>query len=96
MCVAVLGVLGKDGFEMAAAENERPIKTLAPSGAHHTLTDGFARGRRTGLLMIQVPSAANAVSKEAGNLVSRSRIKNLADLLWSAISPWKPHWGFPS
>ena len=37
----------------------------------------LARGARTGLLMILMPSAAKTASKEAVNLVSRSRMRNL-------------------
>jgi hypothetical protein len=44
------------------------------------------RGALTGLLMILVPSAAKTASKEAVNLVSRSRMRNLTVLAWSARS----------
>jgi Malate/L-lactate dehydrogenase len=40
----------------------------------------FARGARTGVLMIRTPSAVNTASDDAVNLASRSRIKN--------FSPW--------
>jgi len=36
----------------------------------------FARGARTGVLMIWMSMAANTASKAAVNLLSRSRIKN--------------------
>ena len=36
----------------------------------------FARGARTGVLMIRMSMAANTASKAAVNLLSRSRIRN--------------------
>ena len=36
----MLDVLGRDRRKVTASEDERPIKTLAPDGAHHTLADG--------------------------------------------------------
>jgi hypothetical protein len=56
--LVVLDVIGEHGFEMAAAEDERPVEALAPEGADHALTDGVGPGARTGLLVILVPSAA--------------------------------------
>ena len=38
---------------------------------------GLAGGARTGVLMIGMPSAAKTASKDALNLVSRSRMRNL-------------------
>ena len=35
----MLDVLGKDCFEVTAAEDEDPVEALAPDGAHHTLAD---------------------------------------------------------
>lgn len=46
----------------------------------------FARGARTGVLMTLTPSAASTASKEAVNLVSRSRMTNLVALACSASS----------
>ena len=40
MGVVILDVLGEDGFEMAATEDEHPVEALAPRGADHALTDG--------------------------------------------------------
>src|SRR5437762_13621258 len=44
----------------------------------------FARGDRTGVLMIRVPLLANISSNAAVNLLSRSRIRNLK---WPTRSP---------
>ena len=74
--VAVRDVLGEHGIPMAAAEDEHPVEALATQRADHALTDRVGPGARTGLLMILVPSAAKAASKEAVNLVSRSRMRN--------------------
>jgi hypothetical protein len=38
--VVVLDVLGKDCFEVPAAEDEHPVEALAPDGADHALADG--------------------------------------------------------
>ena len=43
----------------------------------------FARGAGTGVVMILMPSAANTASKDPVNLVSRSRMRNLAVLTCS-------------
>ena len=40
MRVVMLDVLGQDRRKVTASEDERPVKTLAPDGAHHTLADG--------------------------------------------------------
>jgi hypothetical protein len=39
----------------------------------------FARGARTGVLIILIPSAAKTASKDLVNLVFRSRMRNLTD-----------------
>ena len=46
----------------------------------------LARGARMGVLMTLVPSAAMAASKEAVNLVSRSRMRSLTGFVWAASS----------
>ncbi len=43
-----------------------------------------ARGARTGVLMVLVPSAANTASNEAVYLVSRSRMRNVTAFASSA------------
>jgi hypothetical protein len=73
----MLDVLGKDGFEVSAAEDEHPVEAFAPQCADHTLTDRIRPGRADRDLMILMPSAAKTASKEPVNLVSRSRTKNL-------------------
>ena len=42
--VVMLDVLGKDCFEVTAAEDEHPVEALAPDGADHALTDGVGLG----------------------------------------------------
>ena len=83
--VGVLDVLGKDCVEVTAAEDEHPIEALAPDGADGALT-ASVRGARTGVVMTLVASAAKTASKEAVNLVSRSRMQNLIAFAWSARS----------
>ncbi len=46
----------------------------------------FARGALTGVLMILMPSDAKTASKDEVNLVSRSRMRNLAGVVRSARS----------
>ncbi len=48
--VVVLDLLGEDGFEVAAAEDEHPVEALAPDGADHALADGVRPGRPDGAL----------------------------------------------
>ena len=48
--VVVLDLLGEDGFEVAAAEDEHPVEALAPAGADHALADGVRPGRPDGAL----------------------------------------------
>ena len=45
--------------------------------AIHLSAIAFARGARTGVLMIRTPMAVNTASNAAVNLASRSRITNL-------------------
>ena len=40
----MLDVLGKDCFEVTAAEDKHPVEALAPDGADHALTDGVGLG----------------------------------------------------
>ena len=46
----------------------------------------FARGARTGILMIRIPCAAKTASKEETNFVSRSCIKYSTGVARSASS----------
>jgi hypothetical protein len=50
----------------------------------HRSANAFERADRIGVLMLRTPSARNAASKPAVNLISLSRIKNLA--MWSATN----------
>ena len=48
--VVVLDVLGEHGLQMAAAEDDHPVETLAPDGTDHALTDGVGPGCPYGAL----------------------------------------------
>ncbi|MHB1504480.1 MAG: hypothetical protein ACYCTL_10680 [Acidimicrobiales bacterium] len=90
MQVVMLDVLGKDCLEVTAAEDEHLVEALATYGAITRSQIAFARGAPTGVLMILVPPA----SKEAVNLASRSRMRNLTAVPWSASSMerLRAHW----
>ena len=89
MGVVVVEVLDEYGLEVAAAQDEKPIEALSTYGADEAFGDGVRRGARTGVLMIRMPSATKTASKEKVNLVSRSRIKNLAGDVRSVIPKQK-------
>ena len=42
MSVVVLHVLGEDGFEVAASEDEEPVQALSADGADKPLGDGVS------------------------------------------------------
>ena len=73
----MLDVLGKDCLEVTAAEDEHPLEALAPFGADHALAEGVRPRGLTGVLTTLAPSAAKTASKEAVNLASRSRMRNV-------------------
>ena len=52
----------------------------------HGLEMALALGARVGLVMILVPCAVKTASREAVNLVSRSRMRKLTVFAWSARS----------
>ena len=84
MPVVVVPVLGEDGFEMAAAQDEEPVQALPADGADSETA--FARGALTGVLTIRIHSAAKTASKEEVNFASRSRIRKLAGVVRSVRS----------
>ena len=77
MPVVVLEVPGEDGFEVVS-EYEDPVEALAADGSDKALGDRVRPRTRIELFTTLMPSAEKTVSKEEVNLVSRSRIKNLA------------------
>ena len=87
--VVVIHVLREDDFEMAAAR----MRSLSRHSPRIVPTNrsaiAFALGARMGVLMILIPSAAKTASKEEVNLVSRSRMRNLAGVVRSVRSKQK-------
>src|ERR1035441_10108198 len=53
-------------------------RRMVPTNRSQT---AFARGALMGVLMMRIPSAAKTASKEEVNFVSRSRMRNLADVV---------------
>jgi hypothetical protein len=66
--VVLLDVLGKDCFEVTAAEDGHPVRYSRRNVPITHSQMALARGARTGLLMILVPSAAKMASKGSGEL----------------------------
>jgi hypothetical protein len=82
----MLDVVGKDCFEVMAAEESirsRDSRRMVPMTRSQM---ALVLGARTGVVMTLVDSAAKTASNEAVNLVSRSRIKNLTVRAWLANS----------
>jgi hypothetical protein len=79
----MLDVLGKDCFEVAAAEGERPVEALALDGADDAVADGVGPGRSGGGGDDACAIGGETESKEALNLVSPSRTRNLIAFAWS-------------
>jgi hypothetical protein len=77
MAVVVVEVLGENDLEVAATEDEQTVQALPADVANESSATALARGARTGVLMIRMPSAAKTASKAEVNFASRSRIKNL-------------------
>ena len=65
------GPLGGGG-----AEDEESVRALSAHGARESFGERVRPGCADGVLMARMPSALKTASKEAVNLVSRSRIKN--------------------
>src|SRR5918996_5749367 len=70
--------------EVALSENEQPIEKLGPCRFDQRLATAFARGARTGVLMILIPSVRKISSKAAVNFVSRSWMRKRKSLPVSA------------
>ncbi len=79
-------VLGEYDLQVTTAEDEHPVEARASNGAEHALADGVGRGAGTGVLMMLARSAAKTASRQAVNLVSRSRMWNLISHACSEIS----------
>ena len=74
--VVVDDVVGQDGFQMAAAQNQHPVEALASDGADEAFGEGVEPGARTGVRMVLMPSDPKTSSKLEVNLASRSRIQD--------------------
>ena len=70
MAVVVAEVLGEDGFRVAATKTRSRSRHSRRTVPTKRSAMAFARGARTGVLMVLMPSAAKTASKEDVNLVS--------------------------
>src|SRR4051812_28999008 len=66
----------EDSFEVASVHDQDPVETLATDGADPASMNAFARGARTGVRFVRMPSERNTSSNAAVNLLSRSWTKN--------------------
>ncbi len=48
MVVVMTGVLGEDGLQVTAAEDQDPVEALAPEGANYALANGIGPGSTDG------------------------------------------------
>ena len=63
-------------LEVAAAEDQQPVETLAADGVNEALRVGvFACGARIGVWITLIPSLRKTSSKAEVNLLSRSWIR---------------------
>jgi len=62
-------------LEVAAVEDQQPVKTLGAHGPDEALAIAFAFGDRTGVFTIRMPSLRKTSSKRPLYLLSRSRIR---------------------
>jgi hypothetical protein len=51
-----------DALEVAAVEDQQPVKTFRADGSYEALGDGVACGARTGVLAIRMPPLPNTSS----------------------------------
>jgi hypothetical protein len=73
--VVVIDEDAEDVFQVGAVQEQEPVEALAAGGADEALSDPFAFGARTGVLMIRTPLLAKTASKLRVNLASWSRIR---------------------
>ena len=74
--VVVIGrVFRQDVAQVRLVDDEHPVQALRADGADGALRDGVAFGVWGGVFTTVRPSLAKTVSKLAGNLPSRSRIR---------------------
>ena len=76
MLVVVTDVGREDSFEVASIHDEDPVEAFARTVSIHRSMNAFARGARTGVRIVRMPSERNTSSNPAVNLLSRSWIKN--------------------
>ena len=83
MVVEVREILGQNVLEVAAVDDQFPVLQFAADRSDPSLGDPvrsaipFARGARTGVRRMRMPSPVKTGSKTSVNLLPRSRIKNL-------------------
>ena len=76
MGVVVLEILPKDGLEVAAANDQDPVKAFPADCSHEPLGERVALGALTGVRMARKPSVRNTSSNVPLNLASRSRMRS--------------------
>ncbi len=81
--VVLVHVLGEDGFEMPAAEDEEPVQALSADRGDKPLADGVRPGAQIGVLMIRIPWLAKTASKDELNLGSAISDREPWPALWS-------------
>ena len=77
MAIVMIDVLAQDQPQVPFAGDQHPVQALAAALAIQRSAIAFARGARTGVLMIRTAAEVNTASNAAVNLVSRSLTKNL-------------------
>jgi hypothetical protein len=91
MVVVMANVIGEDSLEVTASEHQDAVEALATERSDHRSQIALARGARTGVFTILIPSVRKTSSKVRGNLPSRSRIKNLTGVARSDVETPEQH-----
>jgi len=84
--VVMIHVLGEDSFEMAPAEDEEPVQAFTADGADKPLADRVRAWRPDGRLDDPDPVGCEDSVEGGGELVSRSRMRNLTGVVRSVRS----------
>src|SRR5713226_9015784 len=80
MTVVVVDVDAEHLLELSPADDQDPVEAVAADGADQRSANAFACGARNGVRMISTPSLRKTSSKARLNLLSRSWIRNRADV----------------
>ena len=84
MSVVMPDELDQDALYLAPVEDQKSVEALSANGPYEPLPNTFARGERTRVRRIRMPSEQNTSSNRTVNLESRSRTRNLAGgLRWA-------------